>query len=261
MEHWDDFEAEYQDLASDVSNANSTTYEQKLADFIELVERSPWSRETVNKLGQGFDFASWYGESKDTRGSIAGSGEVDWSRDRTARLNQQLALFRHFVEKPGAFADFSINFMYVGSRYDDMVYEINRQIFDPFSRNLLKHLRKHSPLETKSAFAPASDRIVTIDHNAPAYAELASNLDIVEKAATTSNELAVEQPAERDRVIAELGAGRRLLASARARVDALITLLIPALKWLGGQIRDASVQLAIGAAITALLALVGISLS
>lgn len=258
MESWDDFEAEYQDLASDVSNANSTTYEQKLADFISLLDQSYWSKDAIQKLGEGIDFAAWYGDTKETRSSMAGSGELDWARDRTVRLGQQLALFRHFAEKPDAFSDFSINFMYVGSRYDDMVYEINRQLFDPFSRDLLKHIRKMAPLETKSALIPASDRVVAIDHNTPAYRNLADSLDTIEQAASGSNELAMQHPEERERIVAELGAARRLLTAARARVDAVISVLVPALKWLSAMVRDTAVQIAITAAIAALAMLLGV---
>lgn len=260
MEDWENFESEYNDLASDVANANYTTYEQKLGDFIAFIEQSRWSSQSVAQLITGFDFTAWYADCGETTGSMVGSGELNWAKDRTARLGQQFALFKHFADKEGAFADFSINFMYTGSKYDGMIHEINRQLFGPFSRDLLKHLRRTSPLETKSIPIPASDRVVELDHNAPAYAKLNANLDQLEAAAQQSNELAVHQTAERDRVVAELGAARRLLRAARARVDALVTLLIPALTWLGTQIRDTIVQNSITVAIAALAALLGIAL-
>lgn len=255
---WEEFEAEYSDLASDVSRANYTTYEQKLRDFIEYIDDCRWASAQAAGLAPGFDFGSWYETARKTTGSMVGSGTIEWARNRTIRLGQQLALFRHFANHQDAYMNFSTDFMYAGSRFDDMIAEINAQLFEPFARDLLKNLSRHAPLETKSAHTQASDRVVALDHNSAAYRDTEANLQSLERTVQASNALGAESPEERDQIVAELSAARRLLKAARVRLDALSTLIVPALKWIGSKIADTTVQIAIAAILAALAAMFGV---
>ena len=257
---WEDFEAEYLDLSDDVSRASYKTYEQKLRDFIRHIDSCDWARARAAKFAPGFDFASWHTAARKSVSSMVGSGRLDWASDRKVRLGQQLALFRYFAETDDAYMNFSSDFMYAGSRFDDMIREINSQIFEPFSRDLLKDLAKHSPLETKSADVPASDRIVPINHNSSDYRQAEANLETLERTVQSSNALGSESPEERDRIVAEISATRRLLRAARARIDAIWGLVVPALKWIGGKIADAAVQIAIAAVAAALASLFGVAI-
>jgi len=257
---WEEFEAEYSDLADDVSRANYTTYEQKLRDFIAHIDACEWARARASQLAPGFDFGTWYQAARQTTGSMVGSGTLQWAADRKVRLGEQLELFRHFAETEDAYMNFASDFMYAGSRFDDMIREINDQLFEPFARDLRKDLFKHSPLETKSADVPASDRIVAVDHNSADYKTVETNLEALERAGQTSNALGAESPEERDRVVAEISATRRLLKAARARMEAVLTLIVPALKWIGSKIADSTVQIAIAAVIAALAAMFGVAI-
>ena len=257
---WDEFEAEYSDLADDVSRANYTTYEQKLRDFIAHIDSCDWAKARASQLAPGFDFTSWYNDARESVGSMVGSGTLNWVADRKVRLGQQLALFRHFSANDDAYINFASDFMYAGSRFDDMIREINGQLFEPFARDLLKDIFKHSPLETKAAEVPASDHIVPIDHNSSAYRQLENNLEALERAVQTSNALGAESPDERDRVVAEISATRRILKAARARMEAVCALIVPSLKWIGSKIADNAVQIAITAVVAALAAMFGIAI-
>lgn len=240
---WEEFESEYVDLVSDVTRANYATYEQKLNDFIAHIDDCNWAAARCSSLAPTFDFNSWYDAALGTTGSMAGSGSLDWARDRKVRLGQQLDLFRYFAANKDAYLNFSANFMYSGSRLDDMIDEINSQIFDPFARDLLKVLRQLAPLETKSIDVPASDRSVSVDHNSVLYKDVEANLASLERIVQTSNALGAESPEERDRVVAEISAGRRLLKAARVRIDALWSILIPCLKWIGIKIADSFLRI------------------
>lgn len=257
---WEEFEAEYSDLADDVSRANYTTYEQKLRDFIAHIDSCDWARIRASQLAPDFNFAAWHDAARKSVGSMVGSGTLNWAADRKVRLGQQLALFRHFAETEDAYMNFASDFMYAGSRFDDMIREINDQLFEPFARDLRKDLFKHSPLETKSADVPASDRIVAVDHNSADYKTIETNLETLERAVQTSNALGAESPEERDRVVAEISATRRLLKATRARMEAVLALIVPALKWIGSKITDGAVQIAIAAAIAALAAMFGVAI-
>jgi hypothetical protein len=80
---------------------------------------------------------------------------------------------------------------------------------------------------------PAADRTVTLDHNSAAYREAIEELDNVIEAATNSNELGAIDSAEKERVIAELEAGKRILKSEQVSVLNIRGLLGKTLSWLG----------------------------
>ena len=229
---WEDFESEYSDLARDVVAAGHQTYEYKLRDFVSFLDQSEWSRARVGQLESTADFHNWYDRCKQSTGGMVGSGTLDWARDRTRRLGQQLALFRHLSEQENAYLLFARSFLYAGRRFDENVHAINSQFFEPFVRDLLKDLKRNAPVETKGLQVPASDRIVRLDHNSPAYRDTIDILEKVERTTAESNMLAAEDPEERDRVVAELSAGRRLLQAVRVRSAVLWTLLSGVLLWL-----------------------------
>ena len=142
---WTEFESEYAGLASDALRANYATYVQKLGDFLAHIDDCSWAASRAAELERGLEFDTWYSAAKKTVSSMVGSGRLDWSRDRKKRLGQQLTLFRRFAANENAYLTFSTNFMYAGSRFDDIIREINSQLFEPFSRDLLKDLSQHAP--------------------------------------------------------------------------------------------------------------------
>jgi hypothetical protein len=228
------------------------------ATFFQLLDASDLSAGWVRQLENTVGFEDWYSAARYTKQGMVGSGTLNWAKDRTERLGQTLALFRHFSRTKGAYADFSIDFLYVGSRYDDMVAGINDQLFRPFARDLLKDLRRFN--DQGVSVVPASDRIVRLDHNAASYKELSAGLEVIENAVRTSNELGANAPEERDRVVAELSAGRRLLRAVQVRVEAAWRLLVPALEWAGAKLTDKAWDIAITAAIMTLAQLLGVSI-
>jgi hypothetical protein len=244
-------------LADDVANANFKTYEQKLRDFLAHIDSCDWASKRVAEFAPNFDFDAWYNGSLKTVGSMVGSGNLAWAQDRTERLGQQFAVFRHFAQQEGAYIDFCHKFMYAEGGFDGLIDEVNEQLFEPFSRDLLKDLFKNSPLETKSIDIPASDRIVHIDHNSPAYREVDTNLANLEEHVRCSNSLAEDNPSDRDRVLAELSASRRLLQAARVRLELIKQLVVPALQWIAKKFADHIIGILATAAFAALATLLG----
>jgi hypothetical protein len=78
---------------------------------------------------------------------------------------------------------------------------------------------------------PASDRVVSLGHNSPEQQEALQRLDELASAVQEANDFPGE-PEEKERVVAELSAGRRLLEAARVRVSAVRETLAPTLKWI-----------------------------
>lgn len=254
----DEFAEEYADLTRDVLSAGYQTYDQRLRDWFQLLDTSPYSQARVRELETSFDFEPWYKAGESTVGSMVGSGRLDWAQDRTARMAQELALFRHFTFGEQEWSDFSSNFLWSGSRYEDMIAEINSQIFEPFTRRLLKEFLRAANASAEEI--PAADRLVTLDHNSSAYQSAVTSLDEVTKATVGSNELGSNVPTEKERVVAELEAGRHLLKARQIRVQAALQLLLPALRWIGDHAGGTIVGALVTAAIAALAAVFGINL-
>jgi hypothetical protein len=104
---------------------------------------------------------------------------------------------------------------------------------------------------TPSSIAvPASDRVVTLDDNAPDYKQS------MEVLAQTIEAVRVDNQAEdREERLAELEAGKRLLQAPRARLEAIRATLIAALKDLMKETRSEAIKTLAKAALAAFVAL------
>jgi hypothetical protein len=93
---------------------------------------------------------------------------------------------------------------------------------------LAAELRRY--LEKEAATVPASDRVVTLDHNSPKYRAATDALETLEDAITETND---DPDAEdKEQKISEISAARRLLQAVRVRVAAIGTLLATSLLYL-----------------------------
>lgn len=108
--------------------------------------------------------------------------------------------------------------------------------------------------------APASDRVVRIDHNSQTYRDADSAIQEALRLATESNEVAAAAPEEREQAIAELEGGRRLLKAVRVRADAAWAIIAPPLKWLASKFVDTAVGKVFDLTLIAIAALLGIAL-
>jgi hypothetical protein len=78
---------------------------------------------------------------------------------------------------------------------------------------------------------PASDRTVSIGHNSPEQKEVLEKIDKLVAAVEKANDFPGDSD-DKELVVAELSAGRRLLQAANVRVAAVRETLRPALKWI-----------------------------
>lgn len=131
-----------------------------------------------------------------------------------------------------------MHFMGSSTRYDDMTYEVTSQIFGPMSRDLRRLIERLGRADGPFA-VPAADRVVTLDHNKPEYAETVEALRKVEDAVRETNDY--DDLADKEQRIAEIKAGRGLLQAARVRVEALVAVLYRGLKYLSKKFADVSI--------------------
>ena len=103
--------------------------------------------------------------------------------------------------------------------------------------------------------APASDRIVELDHNSPPYKEAMSALDEVIEAVDNERKNDFE---EKERVQKELQAGKTLLSALRVDREKIKATLIETLKWLGKKFVDVAISGLAENAIKTVLSLFGL---
>ena len=78
---------------------------------------------------------------------------------------------------------------------------------------------------------PASDRTVTLGHNSPQQKEALEKIDELVAAVEQANDLPAT-PEEKEQLVAELSAGRKLLEASIVRLAALRATVQPALRWI-----------------------------
>jgi len=78
---------------------------------------------------------------------------------------------------------------------------------------------------------PAADRIVSLGHNSREQKQGIEKVDAVIEAVTQANDLDIESD-EKEQILAELSAARRLLEASKVRLSALAANLQPSLRWI-----------------------------
>lgn len=110
-----------------------------------------------------------------------------------------------------------------------------------------------------SEVVPASDRVVTLDHNSPAYRDVIDILNDVSSQIRGNNELAAKTPLAFGQHTAEIEAGKRLLDAPQVDVGAVESTLISGLKWFAEQAAGTAVGPLILFLLTALGGLFNVS--
>ena len=146
------------------------------------------------------------------------------------------------------------------SKYEftsDGLIAAEKQLKEIYGDNILseKPLAEQLGL-VEGGTAPASDRIVELDHNSPPYKEAMSALDEVIEAVDNERKNDFE---EKERVQKELQAGKTLLSALRVDGEKIKATLIETLKWLGKKFAEKAIDNLVTIAIAAIFTLIGIS--
>ena len=108
------------------------------------------------------------------------------------------------------------------------------------------------------AEAPASDRVVQLDHNSKEYRIAVEALDAVIDEVRKNNEYGDKDLQDRDQRVAELEAGKRLLEAPKVSVNAIQAVIITTLAYLAMKFADAAIGNLASQAIDAVKNLVGL---
>lgn len=206
--------------------------------FAFLDGNPPIARIVLQQLNAELEFDGWYERCLETMGGMVGSGTLHWPDDPRQTLALQLMLFRKFDRKDMTPYDFCSHFLYSENDYDVMIHDLSTQLFRPMVGDLRRYLQRAlreapRPFEFEADTAPASDRVVRLDHNSAEYIEAVDAVQKVEEALEQANDYPDQE--DREQRIAEMSAGRRLFMAVRVRVDVVVGLLGRGLAWLATQ--------------------------
>ena len=105
---------------------------------------------------------------------------------------------------------------------------------------------------------PASNRIVTLDHNSAEYKEAVDAIDRLIFAVDGDNEYGAEAPEEKHAIVSALRSGRNLLFAAYVRVSAVRAILLSAIQYVADHFTKGAVTALGATAVAAVLKLIGV---
>lgn len=231
---FEQIEQEFDDLVSDACAAKSNFFCQAVGDFVRYIESQEPFAKVAAQVSKGVDFPKWLAQQEATieRHSV-GSGSITWPPNAFDKLGVQIGLMKHFASSEEAYTDFHQWFIGSDGNFDDAAAELGDQFIRPFARDFKRAVARHlqTVSEGKDArYVPASDRIVSLDHNSDPYKEADKALSEIIRQVRASNELNAD-PDTKARVLAELEAGQTLWKATKVRVTAIMATVMPALKW------------------------------
>jgi hypothetical protein len=113
-------------------------------------------------------------------------------------------------------------------------------------------------LTDEMQFAPASDRIVRIDHNSAEINELTDNLDELAELVRIDNSPVIADPGDRPRIVQQIKSAVALLKFDRVSISAIKGLLLSVLTYLTVKFADEAIGQIASAAINLIKAVFGL---
>lgn len=254
-----DFFGDFDHYSREVSRSRHQDYARLLRQWLRTLEQAPEPlRSRIAWLKKHFPAERLEKEVILQGRGMVGSGKLNWPEDVEDRLSSQLMVLEAMTEKEDSPWQFGINFFPVkGSNINDIISEMSEHLFEPHVRELRRYLERNAskPLDVQlPPEVPASDRIVRIDHNQPAYSETILAIEDAAGALIGDNNIG---PDDRDRIKFELDSGILLLKAQTARLSAIETVLVQALRWLSQNFAGAALGIAAERALLAVISLIG----
>jgi hypothetical protein len=239
------FRAVYDELTDEVARARYQFLPGHLQNWFATVDATPDVSRIVEHLQSGLDLPTWLQQCEPGRTLV-------WPEQREKRLGMLLLLFRAASQGKVKIEILGFHFLHLGRDVNANASAFIEQIFVPMARDLRRYLEQQIG---SVAIAPASDRIVPLDHNSTAYQDAMHALGTLERVLIEANDYTDLE--EKDQRVAEVSATRRLLQSARVRTAAISAVIGPPLLYLTMKFVDTGIGKAAGTAIEKLIALLG----
>lgn len=234
----EEFFEEYDELSLFVEKSDYMQFKRNLQRWYDHVKESGVGNisSTIERLlEKAMNISDTQNIFIEEEGGLMGSNYIDWPRDRDLRLGAQLQFVETLLKPNSDPTDFALNFFYSGTKYNDCVKKMSDQFFTPFQKELRRELKK--TFSTFIGNIPASDRIVSVDHNAPEYKKITEGVSTLEQQIDISNYI---QDVDKDRLQSELKASKEVLSSKTIRLSVIKTLLIGSLSYIIVKFGDAA---------------------
>lgn len=251
------FLVDYDDATEDVTNSKHISFLDNLQQWFTIMDENPEAKAVLHSLESSVVFSEWLRSARAAKESDSDNGELPWPKPRRQRLAMRVGLFRVFAKEEADPLDFNTQFFNSNNNFDAMIGDIVDQLFIPTARDLRKELDNANTSRVQSGDVPASDRVVTLDHNSPDYTNINKALEDAEVAITQSNSF--PDPVEKEQLVAEVSAGRRLLRASQVRLQAFMQTAWWALAKVASIARDKVVESIVTGALAALAAYFGIT--
>ncbi|ONF95174.1 TIR domain-containing protein [Sphingomonas jeddahensis] len=145
----------------DLQSSNYSTYTHPIKKLNKLL----WHEDLVEyneKLIRGLDLDKFLSENPRTRGSMIGSGRIDWPDSQDETLGLQLLLIKRFAENPDFMLNFGYYYYHSGNKHDGNLRSLIAQLIIPFAREYRDFVDSGATTVTK--LAPALSKRVFVVH-------------------------------------------------------------------------------------------------
>jgi hypothetical protein len=240
----------YGELAQEVELAHYEFLPERLLRWFDLLDTTAGVAEVTRALQAQCtpDYEQW-------RRNLQMSGELPrpWHADPDRALGIQLCLFRFFSKAAAEeISQFGFVHFRAGRDVNDNAHAVIEQVFMPMTRDLRRYLNRQLKKGSEpDREAPASDRMVPLNHNTPLYKATVEAAATLEYAVQGANEF--DDPDEKQQRVAEVSALRRLLQAPRVMIQPVVALLRPLVQ----DSRTVLKNMVITAALTGFLSLLG----
>jgi hypothetical protein len=218
---------EYDDLAGVVASAPHGLYQMSLEHWFSIIDETPNFAREVSRLESINDFDAWYNDLHERQKKHGmGAPPFNLPTNREAAIGMQLALFRRMAQgkiNPALFAH-----VFIAPHERNLtanVNELSRHFFLPTIRALRRILKRvgtedDSAPDITSIAVPASNRVVSVDHNQPTYTQTIDAIDKLHEALRGENSF--DDIDDKERCLAEIQIVPILLKPKRVRIALLI---------------------------------------
>ena len=249
---------EYDEIGHRVSMARERDFARVLRTWFACLDEAPDI--ITGEIRRLEALRSWdivHSEVVNSGGSMVGSGRLEWPDGKEYRLGGQLLLLRKLASEEIQTMNFSLDYFYSGvNNIDSHVHEMATQLFEPHAAELRRRLE--DVLEdaiTDDVYVPASDRVVTLDHNEDSFRRAVDALEETLTYLRQNNEI---DPEDKARIELELESGLQLIRGSKTRLHAAGVVLVGALKWLVDRFASSMVGIAAAKAFTAVRVVLGL---
>ena len=249
---------EYDEIGHRLSMAHERDFVRVLRTWFACLDEAPdIISSEIRRLEALQSWDTVESEVVKTGRRMVGSGRLEWPDEKEYRLGGQLLLLRKLASEEIQVMNFSLHYFYSGvNNIDSHVREMATFLFEPHAAELRRRLE--DVLEDSIAddvYVPASDRVVTLDHNEDSFRRAAAALEETLACLRENNEM---DPDDKARIELELESGLKLIKGPKTRIQAAGVVLVGALKWLVDRFASSMVGIAAAKAFTAVRVVLGL---